>query len=235
MTLADVKDFLAQASEQERMALLTALRSDYGMVLHPLETKWGTTAEVVMEAIDQSSDLTQRGIRGILAEATFRTGVVPQWAPRWQASPVANDEAYDVLVRDGIGEVRIQCKLQRRERGVPLLHKKQQGVYVVETQRTRNGTRLEATAGVVAEATSTATRPYRFGEFDVLAVCLQPSTGSWHDFIFCACRDLAPRPGSPHLLAVMQPIQMQGSEKWSRDFDAVVERMRNTLTATPAA
>lgn len=225
MTLSDMKDFLAQASEQERSALLTALRTEYGMVLHPLEAKWGTTAEVVMEAIDQSSDLTQRGIRGILAEATFRTEVVPQWAPRWQASPVANDEAYDVLVRDDIGAVRIQCKLQRRERGIPLLYRKQQGVYVVETQRTRNGTRVDLAAE--ADATPTATRPYRFGEFDVLAVCLQPSTGNWHDFIFCAGRDLAPRPGSTHLLAVMQPIQMQGSEKWSRDFEHVVGRARH--------
>ena len=40
--------------------------------------------------------------------------------------------------------------------------------YVAETKRTRGGVDL---------VTGQKTRPYRFGDFDILAVCLQPSTG----------------------------------------------------------
>lgn len=200
--------------------MLTILRSEYGLAIHPLETKWKTTAEAVLEAIDQSSDLTQRGIRGILAEATFRTLIVPQWSPRWAQVPVLGDGAFDVMLRDATGDVRIQVKLQRREKGIPKLFKGGSGTYVVETQRTRNGTRTDAVAGTKPQAT----RPYRVDEFDVLAVCLQPLTGDWRDFIYCAVVDLITRPADPELLAVMQPIQTEDSPFWSHDIEHAIRR-----------
>lgn len=212
------------ASEQELRALLCAIRQQRKIVLHPLEAKWNTTAEAILEAIDQAADLTQRGIRGILAEATFNTEVVPKWAPDWTALPV-DGEAYDAHVTDGAGEIRIQVKLQRRERGVPKLYssrgfQRRDDVYAVETQRTRNG--IDAGGGG-------ATRPYRVDEFDVLAVCLQPLTTQWSDFRYCAVRDLLVRPDSPTLLAVMQPLYLNGTHGWTDDFRAAARRARQPM------
>lgn len=40
-------------------------------------------------------------------------------------------------------------------------------VFMTETQKTRTGT----------DGEENQTRPYRYGEFDILAVSMQPSTG----------------------------------------------------------
>ena len=71
MKIDRVLEFLGSATEEERRAVLRLLREEYALTLHPLESKWKTAAEAILEAIDQASDLTQRGIRGVLAEATF--------------------------------------------------------------------------------------------------------------------------------------------------------------------
>lgn len=63
----EVCRLIEQASEEERRIILTYLRER--VPLHALETEWSTTAEEILTAIARSSDLTLRGIRGILAEA----------------------------------------------------------------------------------------------------------------------------------------------------------------------
>lgn len=214
MTLADVLGLLEGLDDSERRQLLRTLRERYGVPVHPLEDKWNTTAEVLLEAIDQATDLTQRGIRGILAEATFRTVVLPQRLVRWREQLVVGDQPFDVCVTDGISVVRVQVKLQRKEKGVPKLYRRTTDHYVVETQRTRSGTRDD----------NEASRPYRVGEFDVLAVCLHPSTNDWTSFMYCASQDLLVRESNPTLLEVMQPFPKEGSAKWSGDFDHAAER-----------
>jgi len=47
--------------------------------------------------------------------------------------------------------------------------------FVVETQRTRGGKDKKSNSD---------TRPYHFGEFDILAVSMQPSTGNWNEFLY---------------------------------------------------
>lgn len=209
---------LQQMTAAERQAVLRLLRARHDAVIHPLEEKWNTTAEAILEAIDQSPDLTQRGIRGVLAEASFRTNVVPQQLPRWEIRPFEGDQAYDLLLADDIGEIRVQVKLQRKENGIPKLYRRDPDIFVVETQRTRTG----------KTANKSQTRPYRVSEFDVLAVSLQPSVGDWTTYIYCNIRDLAVRPYDPTLLQVMQPIPMKGSGTWTRDFEEAVRRFRET-------
>ena len=225
MNLDEVRTLLGSLTDEERKDVLRALRVDHGVLIHPLEAEWNTTAEAILEAIHSAPDLTQRGVRGILAEATFRTTVVPSQLPHWQSIGLAGDLPYDLLMDDGRGEVKVQVKLQRRERGTPKVDARLTTdpscpVFVVETQRTRNG---QATG---ADGATAATRPYRFGEFDVLAVCLQPSTGKWTDYIYCPARSLLPRSENPALMKVMQPIFTDGSRGWTHDFDAAAEAAR---------
>jgi hypothetical protein len=69
--LADeIRALIDRSTERERTLILDYLRQR--LPLHPLEEEWGTTAEAILTAIARSSDLTQRGIRGILAEATLK-------------------------------------------------------------------------------------------------------------------------------------------------------------------
>lgn len=216
MTVPEVEVLLERMTAELRHAVLRLLRTRYGVSIHPLEGKWNTTAEAILEAIDQAPDLTQRGVRGVLAEASFRTNVAPQQLPRWQVRPFEGDQPFDLLLADEAGEVRVQVKLQRRERGIPKLYKGDPDTFVVETQRTRTG----------KTADKSQTRPYRVTEFDLLAVSLQPSAGDWTTFIYCAARDLAVRPHDGTLLQVMQPIPMKGSGLWTRDFETAVSRFR---------
>lgn len=241
MSLDEARALIAGMSDDDRRAVLRVLRDEHRITIHPIEDDWKTTAEAILEAIHAAPDLTKRGIRGVLAEAIFRTVVVPKLSG-WTAIDFEGDLPYDLLMEPGSGSgsfkvrdgdarygppiepgngpssLKVQVKNQRRERGEPKTDtrmSRQCGfpVYVVETQRTRTGNRT----GQDGEAT--ATRPYRFGEFDLLAVCLQPSSGDWEDFIYCPAHMLLPRPADPDLLAVMQPIFTDGTRGWSRDFD----------------
>lgn len=114
MSLIELENLLAVASDEERRAIFTLLRDRYELKIHPLETRWNTTAEAILDAIDQSADLTQRGIRGVLAEATFRTIVLPKQLTSWKSLPVVGDQPYDLLLDDGSGssECRSSCSAE---------------------------------------------------------------------------------------------------------------------------
>lgn len=238
MSIDEVRAMLARMNDRERIEVLRVLRREYRLSIHPLETDWKTTAEAILEAIYAAPDLTQRGVRGVLAEATFRTVVVPR-LQGWTSIDLEGDLPYDLLMESAMGRVRVQVKNQRRTKGAPLLYNARkldrsfdQPVYVVETQRTRNGRRTNA------GGEASATRPYHFGEFDLLAVCLQPSSGQWEDFVYCPTQRLRPRPQAPELLDVLQPIIPVPGAGWTRDFDeAAVDALRHTAvpTAGPAA
>lgn len=235
MSVEQARAVLASMNDAERRAVLRVLRDEYRIPVHPIEGEWKTSAEAILEAIHSAPDLTQRGIRGVLAEAIFRTVVVPKFAG-WTAIDFEGDLPYDLLMEpdDGRSSLKVQVKNQRRERGEPKTDAKlsrQSGfpVYVVETQRTRTGKRT----GQDGEAM--ATRPYRFGEFDLLAVCLQPSSGDWEDFIYCPAHMLLPRPTQPDLLAVMQPIFTDETRGWSRDFDQAAASVYAHAAASSAS
>ncbi len=67
--LEGIKKQLAKCTEEERRDVFESLRRDF--YIHPLEKKLNVRAEVILEAIDRASDLTLRGIRGVIAEAAF--------------------------------------------------------------------------------------------------------------------------------------------------------------------
>ena len=159
----EICELIDGSSEEERSLVFKYLRQR--VQLHPLEEVWATTAEAILTAIARSTDLTLRGIRGILAEATFADIILPR----------LESEGWNVidflLERDGV-RIRIQVKLQRKEKGVPKEYamRSRAGlncppgtIHVVEVQKTRSG-----------QKKGLKTRPYRYGDFDILAVNLHP-------------------------------------------------------------
>ena len=100
----------------------------------------------------------------------------------------------------------------QRYRGLPA------DMYVVETQRTRGGR---------DQQTGQDTRPYRFGEFDILAVSLQPSTGDWTSFIYTVASWLLPRPKSRRLMLKFQPVPKSPNDVWTANLETCISWFRS--------
>ncbi len=216
----EVRELIDRSSEEQQRRILAYLRQR--VPLHPLERQWGTTAEAILTAIARSSDLTQRGIRGILAEATFEETVLPKLEPSgWKAITIVGDQTYDFLLEKAASRVRIQVKLQRREAGVPKQYAARarasvscpSGImYVAEVQKTRSG-----------ERAGEKTRPYRFGDFDILAVNLHPSSGDWKRFVYTVANWLLPRRQQPGLIEVFQPVPSCPDEYSTDDLGRCID------------
>lgn len=213
-----ILQLLEDCNEDELREILQRIRQT--VPIHPIEAKLNTQAEVILEAIDRASDLTLRGIRGIIAEASFLVNVIDK-LEGWKDIPLTEDYSYDFLIEDSIGQIKIQVKMQRKERGVPKLTKT--GKYVVETQRTRGG--KDALTGE-------ATRPYRFGEFDILAVSMHPSTNDWGQFMYTVGNWLLPRRGAPTQLEVLQPVSLAPDDDWTDNLLTSIEWFRKGHTKT---
>lgn len=205
--LDHIKALLKAKAPEARRQIFNLLREEF--TIHPLETKFGVRAEVICEAIARASDLTQRGVRGIIAEAVFVQQVLPKvlvktgWAE--VAEFIAADIPFDALVQKGGVKVRIQVKNQRIEKGVP---KELKGCHVVEVQKTRSG-----------EKNGKKTRPYRFADFDLIAVCTWPSSKEWTRFTYCLVQNLTSRTTDKSLIEIMQRIPKSGAGNgWSLDL-----------------
>ena len=192
---------------------------------HPLEDKWGTTADVILTAIARSTDLTLRGVRGILAEATFEQVFVPILeADGWKTAVIVGDQSYDFLIQHDVSpEIKIQVKLQRSETGSPKLYSPKllknmrclhEAMWVVEVQKTSTG-----------KKSNEDTRPYRSGDFDILAVNLHPSSGDWKRFVFTVGNWLLPRKDNERLIQIMQPVSATRDEYWTDDLQECINRV----------
>ncbi len=229
----EIQRLLDQCTPEQRRVIFARLRQEFP--IHSLEGKLNTQAEIILEAISRAPDITQRGVRGIIAESVFVTEVVePLVRGGWQDKEVIGEQPYDVLLGDGQGEVRVQVKMQRLTRGQPTTRREYPGMYVVETQRTRTGT--QRGSGGIQEQT----RPYRLGDFDILAVSLHPSTGNWSHFRYTVAEWLLLREDDSRLLRVFQPVSPQPNDDWSDDLlEAVAwfreRRQKRIRTGTGSA
>ena len=208
----------------QRRELFDRLRREFA--IHPLERQLNTDAELILEAIHRSEGLILRLIRGMIAEAAFAEKVLPSLRG-WRDATPPGDLPYDFKLDDGVGEVSIQVKLQRSKEGRPMLaseayRKLPAEMYVVETQRTRGG-----------EKGGQKTRPYRYGEFDVLAVSVYPSTGQWDRFRYTVASWLLPetwlhpKRGDPRHLLKFQPMPKSPDGCWTDDFATCVRWLRS--------
>ncbi len=215
---------IAKADESERKAIFQEIRKQ--IPLHPLEKEWGVPAEAILSAIGRATDLTRRGIRGILAESIFEQIIMPKLSSRgWKQLEITGDKPYDFYIAQGTTKLGIQVKLQRKQSGVPMEYPAIRRMTLVgaparlvcvEVQKTRTG-----------EAGGVATRPYRFGDFDILAVSLQPSTGDWNRFIFTPARWLLKRKADPGLIEIFQPVSLTPDSYWTDDLSICIEWNRD--------
>jgi hypothetical protein len=83
-----ILQLLKACSEDERREILQHIRRT--VPIHAIEAKLNTTAEVILEAIDRASDLTLRGIRGIIAEASFLVTIINK-LEGWRNIPLNGD------------------------------------------------------------------------------------------------------------------------------------------------
>lgn len=216
----DIKFLLERCNEREQREIFDMLRVKFP--IHALEAKLNIPAEAILEAIDRASDLTLRGVRGVIAEVAFKLNVADK-LEGWNSEELLGDFPYDFLLRDQLGAIRVQVKMQRLKGGVAMMAS--QGyrrlpaeMYVVETQRTRGGK---------DQKTGEDTRPYRFGEFDLLAVSMHPSTGQWSSFMYTIADWLLPRPENKALMLKFQPVARTPSDVWTDNFETCVSWVRS--------
>lgn len=189
--------------------------------IHAYEDVVGAPAETILEAIYRAPELTRRMLRGVIADAAFAQFVIPTLQTSgWADKTPPGNHAYDYALDDGQGCVTVQVKLQRSERGSPSVRKGERygfpgSVFMTETQKTRSGT----------DGEDNRTRPYRYGEFDVLAVSMHPSAGEWGRFMYTVSNWLIAKPGRTEM-ATMQPVTQQPGEFWTDDFDTVAKWFR---------
>jgi hypothetical protein len=232
-TVANIYALLAACTREERSLIFRELRREHG--IHQFEDVIGAPAEMILEAVNRAPELTRRMLRGVIADAAFRTFVVADLElAGWKDVTPSGNFAFDYKLDDGSGPISVQVKLQRSERATPVVRSGKRfgfpnDVFMVETQKTRTGT----------DSQEKQTRPYRYGEFDVLAVSMQPSTKKWDRYMYTLSRWL--RPGKMQgEMATLQPVAMQPDGFWTDDWLTVTlwlrsddrgKRMRSTSVA----
>lgn len=227
-----IKKLLTDCSVEEQEAIKRHLHS---LIPHPLEREWNVDSDTILSAIRRSSDITKRGMRGIIAEAVFERSVLPLVeSAGWKSEAIVGDMSYDVRLTRAANTARIQIKLQRLNTGKPLFyyskHYPPGSLYVVEVQKTRGGKRkaradTRASADVPVHATED-TRPYSFKDFDILAVNMHPSSGKWNDFRYTVASWLLPRTKNVSLIEIMQPVAATPNEVWTGDLIECLEWLR---------
>src|SRR5205823_7212011 len=140
-----ITDLLARCTKEQRKRIFDELRVEFP--IHEIEKKLNATAEVICEAIHRASDLTLRGVRGVIAEASFEVSVIKN-LNGWRNESPTGDHPFDFLLKDLTGAVRVQIKMQRQKAHEPMTaHEAYRNLpetmYVVETQRTRGGKDVE--------------------------------------------------------------------------------------------
>ena len=228
--LEKINQLLDQCSRDERREMLRILRQEFP--IHELERKLNTSAEVILEAIDRSSDLTLRGVRGVIAEAAFKEHIViPLVEQGWKDLPINGNPSFDFLLGPPSGlDAKIQVKMQRKKNQLPMraiaANKKLFGaaaeMWVVETQKTRGG----------KDGEGKATRPYRFGEFDIIAVSLHPSSNDWSQFRYTVANWLIPDPQDAELIFKFQPVATSANDDWTDRLETCVEWLESGMKKT---
>lgn len=233
MTNVDFKKInalLSQRSPEDRRELLRVLRQEFP--IHELEQKLNISAEVILEAIDRSSDLTLRGIRGVIAEAAFKKHIViPLVEHGWKDVTIDGNPAFDFLVETPSRlRAKVQVKMQRMKNKQPMraieANKRLFGaaskMWVVETQKTRGG----------KDSQGSDTRPYRFGEFDIIAVSLHPSTNDWSRFRYSVANWLIPDPADAGKIFKFQPVAMSANDDWTDRLETCIEWFESGVRKT---
>src|SRR5678809_148938 len=98
--LDEIRRLLALCTDEQRRIVYSELRELIGP--HPFEVKMNASADVILEALNRAQDLSIRGIRGLIGEATFVLEVAPL-LPGWEDVTPPGDLPYDSALRDQTG------------------------------------------------------------------------------------------------------------------------------------
>lgn len=86
-------------------------------------------------------------------------------------------------------------------------------MFKVEMQRSRGG----------QKATGKKTRPYQFGQFQILAVSMYPSSDKdWGKFLYTVGDWLIPDPEDPTCIATFQPVPSAENVDWTEDINKCI-------------
>lgn len=212
--LTQIRALLDEATADEKDAICADLARI--CKIHPLERKWNVSAQDILDAIQRAPDLTHRGIRGVIADAAFTLNVIrPLAAAGWNIHEAVGDVPYDALIEDAGGRVTVQVKMQRQKAQRPMLASEANKIlrggpesWVVEVQKTRAG----------KDSEGNETRPYKFNDFDILAVALHPSTNDWSKFRYTVARWLMPSPSDAKQIFKYQAVPKAPDANWTDDL-----------------
>lgn len=182
---------------------------------HSLELLWGTDWWTILDAIAAAPDLSQRGVRGLLAEHEFHNRILAKLPAPWKAGRAQEKKhgegtgSVDWMISKGEHSFSIQVKMQRLSKGAVII---ENGQGLVETQKTR-------TRGKTKE------RRYEYGEFDILAVSLWPVTRNWKDFMYIPDDCLPHAKGKRNLIAPFHPVPLKRAPAyyWTDSIEEVFE------------
>ena len=74
-----------------------------------------------------------------------------------------------------------------------------------------------------ADIVTVQTRPYRFGDFDILAVNMHPSSGDWKSFRYTVASWLLPRASDKSLVEIFQPVAAIPDNVWADDLTTCLD------------
>jgi hypothetical protein len=69
---------------------------------------------------------------------------------------------------------------------------------------------------------------YRFGDFDLLAVCMWASTGDWHSFLYVPPARLVADKRDKNIIRTMQPVpnyENGDNGTWTTNLTTALERV----------
>lgn len=221
-----IEQLLAACTAEQRQLIFRLLRQEFP--IHPIEAELSTEAEIILEAFARDkTGLTFRMMRGVIAQAAFEIEVV-QNLIGWQNITPTGDLPFDFMLADSVGAVKIQVKLQRSKECRPMnaneaYRRFPADMYVVETQKTRGGK---------DSVTGESTRSYRFNEFDIIAVAMQPSKLDWRSYMYTVGNWLIPNDNDRGKILKFQPVSMVPNDDWTDDFEMCVSWFRSGISKT---
>lgn len=169
--------------------------------------------EILLDALNFANEFTFRNLRGLISEYYLRQRLIKNG---FVLLPTEQNDPFDFKIEKNNKIFTIQLKLQRQSAGQPIFtqdisKKLPAGFYVSEIQRCRNG----------FDRKGFSTRPYKFTDFDILAVCLEPVTKDWHDFTFCLTSNLLADPKHPSNIFKYQAIEL--NQCWNREIEECIK------------
>jgi hypothetical protein len=190
--------------------------------------EWKSHAQTVLGAV-RASHPTKRGVNSAIAAAFFESGAMPGIAQQgWVRTSATQTGSPFGIVLEGNGRVvRVLIAILQLEAGKPRRQRspaRREDLYVVQVQKklSRAPVMNLASRDARTQAAGLA-RAYSFGDFDILAVNVQPVTRRWTDFRYTLTEWLVPCREDAGLIATEQPVSLEPASMWTEHLPTCLE------------